>query len=1046
MLAAAPLALNDSYLVSEDSVLAAGVETPWTEKILATQPLHWWTFEETSGTTIKDYGSAPGDGTIEGGVTLGHDGLIGHAAHFDGTGFVRIGQGYLNTDWTVETILSVELDQGVVHSVLGSPSGDIFNGAAAIHPEQYPDTGSWGYTLYGAANWSFQVPSPTRLAYAALVGTPTGVDLYIDGEFAAHQDPIVSLPLHVIGAGHARDTVGEGFDTLHGLIDELVVYDRALAANEIAQHFQAMQETAGGVIIASDGVLANDTDADGDVLTARLVTGTTHGRLELHDDGAFFYFPDVDFHGADQFTYVASDGQLESNSATVTITVSSVNDPPVAIDDRAYAVAQDKPLSITAAAGVLANDFDVDQDPLTAVLVTPPVSGTVELQADGAFVYTSRPGMVGRDRFAYRVSDGQSESEVAYVSIRVLGGAATGSLASDDYYTVAEDQMLEIGTSPWLDLLHVPLAVNSLAYDAVGERLLATVPAGAGPRGGTLTEINPNTGELGESLPLPGGLGQLVISDDGETAHVVVDDGLSVQLVDLVTMTLGPKITFGDRVVVRDMIGIPGRPRAVAITSWDLNISQPTGTYIFENGIKLPAGGGGTLLAVDETGQHVFGYDNWLTSFEFWVYEVDDNGLHAVENYPWGSMLSGFIDTMQYAQGHLFTSGFAGGIVNMERQELVGTFAGGWIYDVVSNENALYSFDDQTQRFYNYDLTTFQQRSSIEIPHVGVVRHELTRFGSDGLALHNGTELILIRSDSLFGIERRGVMRNDAVPTDQHPVVQLVENVEHGTLDLHADGTFTYQPALNYHGPDRFRYAFVDETGTSHTASVNLTVTPVNDLPLAADDFYVLPASGPLLVDAAAGLLANDSDSADGDTLSAIVVRQPRHGRLILRADGSFRYQPNASFVLSDDFSYQASDGYGLSEVKSVEIRLDVPAIEVGHHVLQANLPNQRIDIYVTGGQLVSGIDLYAEVGDGGPERTALGLPAGHDGPAVSHVELKQGTIFADIPDGATNLGSLPQLANWSISVSAGGSVPAAGLMASFTIDTTGFFAGEWDL
>ncbi len=79
------------------------------------------------------------------------------------------------------------------------------------------------------------------------------------------------------------------------------------------------------------GVLDNDVDEDGDPLTAILVTGPEHGTLTFADDGSFTYTPNADWYGTDTFTYLADDGQFDSNEATVTIEVTAVNDPPVGI-------------------------------------------------------------------------------------------------------------------------------------------------------------------------------------------------------------------------------------------------------------------------------------------------------------------------------------------------------------------------------------------------------------------------------------------------------------------------------------------------------------------------------------------------------------------------------------------------------------------------------------------------------------------------------------------------------------------------------------------
>jgi VCBS repeat-containing protein/predicted outer membrane repeat protein len=169
--------------------------------------------------------------------------------------------------------------------------------------------------------------------------------------------------------------------------------------------------------IAAPGVLSNDTDADGDPLSAVLINGPTNGTLSLDADGAFVYTPDAGFTGNDSFTYVANDGVASSAEATVSITVNAVNEAPVADDDH-YRVDQDIPL-IVPSAGVLENDTDADGDPLTAVLVSSPTHGTLTLQDDGSFTYVPEPGYFGTDQFTYRASDGIDPSNVAIVSIEV---------------------------------------------------------------------------------------------------------------------------------------------------------------------------------------------------------------------------------------------------------------------------------------------------------------------------------------------------------------------------------------------------------------------------------------------------------------------------------------------------------------------------------------------------------------------------------------------------------------------------------------------------
>jgi hypothetical protein len=151
--------------------------------------------------------------------------------------------------------------------------------------------------------------------------------------------------------------------------------------------------------VPAPGVLENDTDPDSPVITAVLVETVSHGELVLNADGSFVYTPNQDYNGTDTFTYKASDGALESEVATVTITINPVNDAPVAVDDE-YTVAEDNVLTV-AAPGVLENDYDVDGDVLSAALRSNVSHGVLVLLSDGSFTYTPDPDFFGTDSFTY---------------------------------------------------------------------------------------------------------------------------------------------------------------------------------------------------------------------------------------------------------------------------------------------------------------------------------------------------------------------------------------------------------------------------------------------------------------------------------------------------------------------------------------------------------------------------------------------------------------------------------------------------------------------
>src|SRR5262249_49998485 len=127
--------------------------------------------------------------------------------------------------------------------------------------------------------------------------------------------------------------------------------------------------------------LANDTDADGDALSATLVAGPGHGVLVLQADGSFAYKPDAGFLGADSFTYRPGDGVTLGAATTVTVDVIGL--PPVAAPD-AYAAAAGTPLVVNAGSGVLANDVTTYPAPLTAQLLSGPAHGTLQFSSDGS--------------------------------------------------------------------------------------------------------------------------------------------------------------------------------------------------------------------------------------------------------------------------------------------------------------------------------------------------------------------------------------------------------------------------------------------------------------------------------------------------------------------------------------------------------------------------------------------------------------------------------------------------------------------------------------
>ncbi len=182
-----------------------------------------------------------------------------------------------------------------------------------------------------------------------------------------------------------------------------------------ADSYSTAEDTS--LVVPGPGLLANDTDGDGDSLTAVLVVGPAHGTLTLNANGSFTYVPAANYAGADSFTYRASDGGLLSAVQTVLIAVTAVNDAPTAVADS-YGATEDVTLTVPAP-GVLTNDTDVEGNGLTAILVTGPAHGTLTLNANGSFTYVPAPDYSGADGFTYRASDGTAASAPVTVALSI---------------------------------------------------------------------------------------------------------------------------------------------------------------------------------------------------------------------------------------------------------------------------------------------------------------------------------------------------------------------------------------------------------------------------------------------------------------------------------------------------------------------------------------------------------------------------------------------------------------------------------------------------
>jgi VCBS repeat-containing protein len=641
------------------------------------------------------------------------------------------------------------------------------------------------------------------------------------------------------------------------------------------------------VVNAATGVLANDTDVDGDPLTASLVSGPTNGSLTLNANGSFSYTPNANFNGADSFVYMANDGTADSLPTVVTLTIAAVNDTPVAVSD-AYTTSEDTPLTV-AAPGVLANDTDADGDPLVATMLVAPTNGTVALAPNGALVYTPNANFNGTDSFTYTATDGIATSAPATVTITVTA-VNDAPVAIPDAYAATEDTPL---------IVNAATGVLANDTDVDGDTLTSTVVTG--PTNGVLT-LNPN----GSFTYTPN-----ANFNGADSFTYVANDGTVDSLPTVVTLTIAP---VNDTPVAADdaYTTAEDTPLTVTLPGVLANDTDADGDPLVAAVAVGPTHG---TLALAPNGSLVYTPNANFNGTDTFTYTASDGvatsapatvtiTVTSVNDAPVGipdayaatedtplvvNAATGVLANDTDADGDTLTAAV---VTVPTKGVLVLNPNGSFTYTPNANANGADSFTYVANDGTANSLPT-------------LVTLTIAPVNDTPVAVNDA---YTTAEDTPLTVTLPGVLANDT-DADGDPLVAAVAvGPTHGTLALAPNGSLVYTPNANYNGTDTFTYTASDGVATSAPATVTITVTSVNDAPVAAPDAYNLAEDSPLIVNAANGVLANDTD-ADGDTLTAVLVTGPTNGVLALSPNGSFTYTPNANFHGTDNFTYVANDG-----------------------------------------------------------------------------------------------------------------------------------------
>ena len=371
---------------------------------------------------------------------------------------------------------------------------------------------------------------------------------------------------------------------------------------------ETSEDTA--VTIAIADLLANDTDPDaGDTKTFVSAQGAVNGTVTV-SGGDIIFTPDENYGGPASFTYTIKDSAGATDTATVRVNVTSVNDAPVTGSDQ-YEVDEDTLLTI-AAPGVLANDFDVEGGQLTvanAGSFLSELGAEVTLNANGSFTYDPTvsgflqeldEGTFTPDEFTYEVSDGNGGTTTQTVAIVVHGrddGANTPPVPEDDTFAIpgAVDDITFIN------------AGNVLANDVdADDDLLSAVPRAFETEYGEL-----QLAEDGELDLLIGGSGTPETPTPADRIRMLQEGDEVEVTTDVDDAPLSYEVTDGDDTAVASL-------RLIFVGENDAPvIIEPNRSYDVEQG--------GTLVLEDFIAGHAFDWDDALEALTLTTFGAQES-------------------------------------------------------------------------------------------------------------------------------------------------------------------------------------------------------------------------------------------------------------------------------------------------------------------------------------------------------------------------------------------------------------------------------------
>ena len=675
-------------------------------------------------------------------------------------------------------------------------------------------------------------------------------------------------------------------------------------------------------------LLLNDTDADNDLLTVSgtVSSGPTHGTLALTSSG-WVYTPAANYNGPDSFSYTVLDGFGGTSTALVSLTVTPVNDPPVAVDDSGSTSGSEITISI------LSNDSDLDGDPLTVSSFRYLGSNAdVRLNPDGTLIYVPGATFVGTDLVEYTVSDGRGGFATALVRIVVRGGGTGGATitAADDSYTIDED------AAP-LSYLDIP--ISALFANDSSSNGTFHFASNTGVSHGELALVT--TGPSSPFLRYSPARNY----NGSDSFTYTFDNGAGGTATATVRITINPVndacVAIPDSITIAEDSG----PVLIAVLANDYDVDQSDVLSLTAVSI-LPAHGVVRIAGnqIEYTPNPNF---NGVDVFSYVIDSTDGSAATADVR----------VTVLPRNDPPTIPNGNETTVVNqpITRPLLGADIDGDTLFytvlsgnspthgSVVLNSDGTYTYTPSTgySGTDSFKVTVFDGRGGVATATIVIRVYAAPIANPDTASTQQGVAVVI------------PVLSNDTDP-DALPLPLSVASLvapSGGVALINTNNTITYTPTVGFFGSDSFVYTITD--GAS-TAAATVTVF-VNAPPTANDASITTPQNTSFT-----GTLTGSDPN--GDTLTfgpATLVTA--HGTVAINPDGTYTYTPASGYSGADSFNFTVSDGRGGAAAAGVVQITVTPSTSGGCDLYPIALHISNVNSTPIGGTL----DIYSGANPG---------------------------------------------------------------------------------